>query len=219
MTTIRTNPFHDVWLFQIGAQPDQVNLGFGRWIVTALFLGLLAGSIVIAAREWRADPAQRSAAHGFTWLFRTMMGAMWFQGALWKLPFPRAPGFSYWPEQIAQTAPFEVHRDFAREVMLPLLPLFQAPVFLPELFMGITLMLGLMVRLSSALGILFVLHLWLGLYLHEHEWPWLFWFMIFTLGMFIIHSAGRSLGLDAALRREPPSWLKGRLARLYALAS
>lgn len=216
---MRTNPFYDVWLFLIGAQPDQVNLGFGRWIVTALFLGLLAGSIAIAVREWRADPAQRSAAHVFTWLFRTMMGAMWFQGALWKLPFPRSPGFSYWTEQIALTAAFEIHRDFAREVMLPLLPLFQAPVFLAELFMGATLMLGLAVRLSSALGILFVLHLWLGLYLHEHEWPWLFWFMIFTLGMFIIHNAGRSLGLDAAFRREPPSWLKGRLARLYALAS
>lgn len=184
-----------------------------------MFLGLLAGSFAIAVREWRADPAQRSAAHGFTWLFRTMMGAMWFQGALWKLPFPRAPGFSYWTEQIAQTAAFEVHRDFARDVMLPLLPLFQAPVFFAELFMGVTLMLGLVVRLSSALGILFVLHLWLGLYLHEHEWPWLFWFMIFTLAMFIIHHAGRSLGLDAAFRRDPPAWLKGRPARLYALAS
>jgi uncharacterized membrane protein YphA (DoxX/SURF4 family) len=216
---MRTNPFHDVWLFLIGAQPDQVGLGFGRWIVTPLFLGLLAGSIAIAAREWRADPAQRTAAHAVTWLFRTMMGAMWFQGALWKLPLPRSPGFSYWSEQIAQHAAFEFHRAIARDVMLPWLPLFQAPVFLVELFMGVTLMLGLAVRLSSAVGILFVLHLWLGLYLHPHEWPWLFWFMVFTLGLFIVHNAGRSLGLDAAFRRNPPAWLKGRLARLYALAS
>jgi uncharacterized membrane protein YphA (DoxX/SURF4 family) len=216
---MRTNPFYDVWLFLIGAQPDQVNLGFGRWIVTVLFLGLLAGSIAIAVREWRVDPAQRTAAHAVTWLFRTMMGAMWFQGALWKLPLPRSPGFHYWTEQLAEHAAFEFHRTIVRDVILPWLPVFQAPVFLLELSMGISLMLGFAVRLASAVGILFVLHLWLGLYLHPHEWPWLFWFMVFTLGLFIVHNAGRSLGLDATLRRSPPSWAKGRLGRLYALAS
>jgi hypothetical protein len=80
-----------------------------------------------------------------------------------------------------------------------------------------SLMLGLAVRLSRALAIAFVLQLWLGLYRVDIEWPWLFWFMVFTLGFFIAHGAGRSLGLDALLRREgrlsPPA------ARLHATVS
>jgi len=77
-----------------------------------------------------------------------------------------------------------------------------------------SLMLGFAVRLSSLLAIGFVLQLWLGLYLVSFEWPWLFWFMIFTLGWFIVHRAGRSLGLDAILIREgrvPARWY-GRAA-------
>lgn len=216
---MRTNPFQDTWLFLIGAQPDQVTLGIWRWLVVALFLGLLVGSAAIAMREWRADPAQRTAGHVFTWGFRTMMGAMWFQGALWKLPLPRSDGFFFWTGQIAENAAFEIHRAIARDIMLPYLPVFQGPVFLVEMFMAATLMLGFAVRFSSALGILFVLQLWLGLYRVSYEWPWLFWFMVFTLGMFIIHHAGRSLGLDATFRRQPPAWARGTIGRYYRLAS
>jgi hypothetical protein len=44
-------------------------------------------------------------------------------------------------------------------------------------------------------------------------------FMVFTLGMFIIHAAGRSLGLDALLRRGGAARPTGALGRVYALAS
>jgi hypothetical protein len=82
---------------------------------------------------------------------------------------------------------------------------------------AVSLMLGFAVRLSSFLAIGFVLQLWLGLYHVGHEWPWLFWFMVFTLGSFIVHRAGYSLGLDALLRRE--KHLEPRWSRLHALAS
>jgi len=214
---MRTDPFSDTWMFLMGQQPDQQALGIFGWVFLALFWALLIGSAGLAVVNWRADPAQRSAVHLWTWVARTMMGAMWFQGALWKLPFPQSPGFFHWTSQIVEHAAFGWHRALASEVMLPLLPLFQAVAFFGEMFFAISLMLGLAVRLSSLLAIGFVLQLWLGLYLVSFEWPWLFWFMIFTLGWFIVHRAGRSLGLDALLLRK--GTLAPPLARWHALAS
>jgi uncharacterized membrane protein YphA (DoxX/SURF4 family) len=214
---MRTDPFTDTFQFLIGQQPDQLTLGLFGWVFLALFWALLIGSVVIAVRNWQADPAQRSAVHLWTWVARTMMGAMWFQGALWKLPFPQSPGFFHWTSQIAEHAAFGWHRALAADVMLPLLPLFQAVAFFGEMAFAISLMLGLAVRLSSLLAIGFVVQLWLGLYRVSFEWPWLFWFMIFTLGWFIVHRAGRSLGLDALLLRE--NRLRPPLARWHALAS
>jgi hypothetical protein len=214
---MRTDPFTDTFMFLIGQQPDQQALGIFGWFFTLLFWVLLVGSIAIAARNWRTDPTQRSVTHAWTWIARTMMGAMWFQGSLWKLPLPQSPGFLHWTKQISENAAFAFHRAFAAEVMLPLLPLFQAVAFTAEMFFAVSLMLGFAVRLSSLLAIGFVLQLWLGLYRVDVEWPWLFWFMVFTLGMFIAHRAGYSLGLDALLQREKR--LDPRLARLHTLAS
>ena len=134
--------------------------------------------------------------------------------ALWKLPFPQSPGFFQWTSQIAEHAAFGWHRVLASDVMLQL---FQAIAFLGDMAFAISLMLGVAVRLSSLLAIGFVLQLWLGLYRLDFEWPWLFWFMVLTLGWFIVHRARRSLRLDALLLREarlaPPA------ARWHALAS
>jgi uncharacterized membrane protein YphA (DoxX/SURF4 family) len=154
---MRTDPFTDSFLFLIGQQPDQQVLGLFGWLFLALFWALLVGSIGLAVRNWRADPAQRSAVHLWTWFARTMMGAMWFQGALWKLPFPQSPGFFHWTSQIAEHAAFGWHRALATHVMLPLLPLFQAVAFSGEMFFAVSLMLGFAVRVSSLLAIGFVL--------------------------------------------------------------
>jgi uncharacterized membrane protein YphA (DoxX/SURF4 family) len=214
---MRTDPFTDTVMFLLGQQPDQQTLGFFGIVLTLFFWALLIGSVVIAARNWSADPAQRTAAHVWTWIARTMMGAMWFQGALWKLPLPESPGFLFWTTQISEHAAFGLHRLIAKEVMLPLLPLFQSVAFVSEMGFAICLMLGFGVRAASLLAIGFVLQLWLGLYHVDYEWPWLFWFMVFTLGWFIVHRAGRSLGLDAILLREgrvPAKW-----SRWYGLAA
>ena len=216
---MRTDPFHDTWLFLTGRSEDLLALGAARWLLVALFLGLLAASAWIARENWRRDPSQRTAAHLWTWLFRVLMGAMWFQGSLWKLPLPVSDGFTYWTGQIAESAAFAFHRDFARDVLLPNLHLLQPVVFLAEMSFAVSIILGFAVRLFSLLSIVFVLQLWLGLYHHPHEWPWLFMFMVFTLGLFAVHGAGRSLGLDALLRREGagrPAWAVGRL---YAMVS
>ena len=59
-----------------------------------------------------------------------------------------------------------------------------------------------------------------GLYTHPSEWPWEFIFIIVICWLFLINAAGRSLGLDAILRRLPAVLKSDSLiARLYRLAS
>ncbi len=213
---VRTNPFYDAWLFLIGATGDHEGSGV-RWPLTALFLVLLIASAWIAFRNWQQDPAQRTREHLATWFMRVMIGAMWFQGSLWKLPLPVSGGFRYWAQRLADDAAFEVHRWIARNVLLPLLPVIDPVVFLTELSLAVSFILGFLVRPMGVIGILFVTHLWLGLYHNEYEWPWLYVFLIFVQGFFVLTNAGKSLGLDALIARAAfaPFAGDGIVARLY----
>jgi uncharacterized membrane protein YphA (DoxX/SURF4 family) len=213
---MRTNPFYDAWLFLIGATDDHANSGVG-WLMTMLFLALLAGSVWIAWRNWQEDPAQRTKGHLATWFMRVMIGAMWFQGSLWKLPLPVSGGFAGWTEAIGKNAAFEVHKWIATNIFVPLLPVINPLVFLTELSLATAFILGFLVRPMAGIGMLFVIHLWLGLYHHPAEWPWLYIFLIFVQGFFLLTNAGKSLGLDARIARAPSGLFAGEggLARLY----
>src|SRR5262249_22670363 len=76
--------------------------------------------------------------------------------------------------------------------------------FVAEFTFAVSLILGLGVRLIGVLGIIFVLHLWLGIYRpgSPAEWPWEYIFLAIVMFMFALHAAGRSLRLDAWLRRN-----------------
>src|SRR5947207_11583484 len=76
---------------------------------------------------------------------------------------------------------------------------------------------GFMVRSMAVIGMLFVTHLWLGLYHHPAEWPWLYVFLIFVQGFFVLDAAGKSLGLDALIARAPFGPFRGSslIARIY----
>jgi hypothetical protein len=212
---MRTNPFYDAWLFIIGSTGDHEKLGAFKYVFVALFLVLLAASLWIAWSNWREDATQHSIAHVATWFCRVLIGCMWFQGCLWKLPLPVSDGFQFWAGQMAENAAFEFHRTLVTTVYLPYIKLIQPLVFLAEISFATSLILGFAVRLSGLLGALFALHLWLGLYLHSAEWPWNYVFLAVVMGLFAIHTAGRSLGVDALLKRHAgQTGLIGRFVRL-----
>ena len=216
------NPFTDLWQFLTAATPDHIELGSWRYFLGVLFVVLLIASVVIALRNWSRDPEQRSGRHFGTWLVRTLIGCMWFEGMLWKLPLPASSGLQYWTEQMASRAAFDVHRELVRDVLLPHLGWFGPLVFLAELTFAVSMMLGLGVRLVGALAILFVTNLWLGIYRpgDPAEWPWSYVFLMMLMFLFSLYAAGRSLGLDAWLRRENAAVREGRgfLGRLLHLA-
>ena len=201
---MRTDPFRDAVLFVLGNDDNYTPLGAFRWLLVLAFALLLIANLVLLALNWAADPAQRRARHLYIWLARTLVGAMWFQGSLWKLPLPVSGGFKYWMEQIAHNAAFPAMQALYADHLLPNLALLD-PV----------------ARLAGILAIAFAINIWLGVYHNSAEWPWQYMFLILLLGFLAQEAAGRSLGLDAVLRRRPVGVLAGTgaLARAYRLAS
>jgi hypothetical protein len=204
------NPFTDVWQFLTGTTSDHLHLGSWRYLVLALFWALLLASIAAAFRNWHEDSEQRSGRHLGIWLVRVLIGCMWFQGMLWKLPLPVSDGLQYWTEQESTNAAFEFHRTFLKDVVLPNMSIFGPIVFLAELAFATSMMLGLAVRLVGALAVAYVLQLWLGLYGNPSEWPWTYMFLAMLMFLFALDGAGRSLGFDAWLRRNVPAVRDGK---------
>lgn len=201
------NPFTDAWQFLIGATDDHLQLGAWRYLFVIAFLALLAGSFYFAFRNWQEDPSQRTGRALGIWVVRVLIGCMWSQSVLWKLPLPVSGGLQFWTEQMASRAAFEFHRELVENVILPNLHLLGPLVFLTELTLAVSFLLGLGVRFAGVLGMLFVLHLWLGIYLpgDPAEWPWSYVFLVMVMFLLVLDAAGRSLGLDAWLRRHVPA--------------
>lgn len=202
-----SNPFSDTWLFVTGQTADYEALGSWRYLFVGLFVVLMLASIAIAVRNWNEDPAQRTGTDLATWVMRVLVGAMWYQGMIWKLPLFTDNGLHYWMEQMAGRAAFEVHRDLVTNVYLPYFNVLNPIIFLAEFTFAVSLILGLGVRAVATVAVLFALHLWLGIYNDRgpgdpDEWPWSYIFLAMTHAMFALHAAGRSLGLDALLRRS-----------------
>ena len=179
---------------------------------TAVFWLLLIGSIVIAAYVASRLPEQRGGRHVARWVFRFLIGAMWWQQSLWKLPphytdQPDAPfgetGLAVWMKIMGQHASIPLQADFVNNIVLPNFYWFAPVVYAAEVLTGVSLMLGAFVRLFGIIGALQILNLWLGLYSAPHEWPWTYFFLLLLQLIFALDHYGRSLGVDALLTNRP----------------
>src|SRR4051812_47310188 len=168
---------------------------------TPVFWLLLLGSVVIAGLAWRVDPAQRNARAVGLWVLRVLVGCMWWQQTLWKIP-PHFDGLRYWMQQEADHAAVPLLSDFVSGLVLPYLSLFGPLVYLTELAIGVSLLLGLLSRAGALLGALMAINLWLGLYSADNEWPWTYMFLVIIQLRFVIDPPGRLLGADALILRR-----------------
>jgi hypothetical protein len=194
---VNHNPISDVIDFLL--QPG--------W-TTVVFWLLVIASIVIAGYVYRAMPAQRSLAHFGDWIFRLLIGCMWWQQTLWKLPpfytdHPDQPfgqtGLAYWMGVMGHSAAIPLQADFVNNVVLPHFYVFAPIVYALETLTAVSLILGLFVRFWAVIGALQILNLWLGLYNAEGEWPWTYFFLLVLQLIFAVHRYGRSLGCDALI--------------------
>ncbi len=189
---------------------------------TVVFWLLLLASIAIAIYVSRRIPGQRSIEHISNWVFRLLIGCMWWQQTLWKLPpfytdHPDQPfgetGLAYWMGQMGKSAAIPLQADFVNNIVLPHFYIFAPAVYALEVLTAVSLILGLFVRFWGFIGALQILNLWLGLYNAEGEWPWTYFFLLVVQLIFAVHHFGRSLGLDALIvaRLKTPRTLGGTI--------
>ena len=208
-------PITDLAQFLAAGTNDYNGLGAWKYLILLLFYALMAGSLVLAVINWQEDRAQRRGTVIYLWVTRILIGCMWFQGTLWKLPFGSHNGLYFWMEQMAGRAAFQVHRDFVTNVLLPNFAIVDPLVYLAELGFAAALVLGLCVRLASLGAVLFTLNLWLGIYIKRgpgdpDEWSWSYIFLAMLMGYFLVFAAGRALGADAWIRRHLAAVREGR---------
>ena len=174
---------------------------------TGIYWLLLLGSIAVAAYAWTNIENQRKPRYLCEWLFRFLIGSMWWEETLWKLPpyytdspsEPTTTGLYYWMTQMGKSASIPLQADFVNNIVLPHFYLFAPIVYSLEVLTAVSLILGLFVRLWGIIGALQILNLWLGLYSAPGEWPWTYFFLLLLQLMFALHQYGRSLGLDAII--------------------
>jgi uncharacterized membrane protein YphA (DoxX/SURF4 family) len=209
---MRVNPFVDTLDFLMQ-----------NWWPIYLFWLLLLGSIGIALVNLARDPGQRTGRHVWMWVMRLFLGGLWWQQTLWKLPptYTDSPdgvsgGLHYWIGEMIQHAAFSIQSWLVQHLIQPNFYVFAPQVYLTEVVIAISLMLGLFTRVGGILGALMATNLWLGLYRANYEWPWAYFFLILLQTTLTVYAAGRSLGLDAMLHRSNllGTKAKGSLARL-----
>ena len=191
---------------------------------TVIFWLLLLGSIAVAIHVYRTMPTQRTIEHVGNWVFRLLIGCMWWQQTLWKLPpfytdHPAQPfgetGLAYWMTVMGRSAAIPLQADFVNNIVLPHFYLFAPIVYAAEVLTAVSLILGIFLRFWGLIGALQILNLWLGLYNAEGEWPWTYFVLLVIQLIFALHHYGRSLGLDALIVAR---W-KGRRSLMGILAA
>ncbi len=85
---------------------------------------LVLASLAIAVYAFAAIPGQRRATHLWNWVFRFLIGCMWWQQTLWKLPpyytdHPDQPfgdtGLAYWMGLMGKSAAIPLQADFVNK--------------------------------------------------------------------------------------------------------
>ena len=175
---------------------------------TAVFWVLVLASLAIAVYAFAAIPDQRRTTHLWNWVFRFLIGCMWWQQTLWKLPpyytdHPDQPfgatGLAYWMGLMGKSAAIPQQAEFVNNIVLPHFYVFAPVVYSLEVLTAVSLMLGIFVRFWGVIGALQILNLWLGLYNAAGEWPWTYFFLLVLQLIFAVHHSGRSLGIDAVI--------------------
>lgn len=187
---------------------DVINFLLQPAWTTGVFWILGLASVAIAFYAFATIPSQRRATYICDYVFRFLIGAMWWQQTLWKLPpsytdHPEQPfgetGLAYWMGVMGKSAAIPAQADFVNNIVLPHFYLFAPLVYVLELFTAISLLLGIFVRFWGVIGALQILNLWLGLYNAQGEWPWTYFFLLLLMLIFALHRYGRRLGLDAII--------------------
>ena len=169
---------------------------------TAVYWVLLIASVAIASSAWQRDPSQRKPRVVGIALLRLVMGTMWWEQSLWKIP-PNFDGLIFFMKEIVAHSSIPLQAQMVDQLVVPNIWLFGPMVYGLEVLIGVSLMLGVFTRWFALLGLGMTLNLWVGLYSAPNEWPWTYGYLLVIQALFVIDPPGRCLGLDSA---NTPFW-------------
>lgn len=153
----------------------------------------------------------------FMAIARVIVGYMWFQQTLWKLPpdWGGPGGLRHFMEE-AGTYAVPWFRAFVNGVVLPHFGLFAPQVWAGETVIAISLVFGLFGRLGGIMAGVMGINLYFAQSRVPGEWYWTYVFIALLGFIFGFSRAGRVWGLDALLvpRVTKLSAERPRLARV-----
>lgn len=137
---------------------------------------------------------------------RAIIGVLWLFSLRWKLPpdfMPaEGPGLMDWLQLEVTHAAFPLYGLLVEQIVLPNFTLFAWLIFLTELAVGLSLLIGAFTRLGALLGLGLSLNLGIGLLEVPGEWPWSYAMLAMWHGLFLVTGAGRVWGLDGLGRQN-----------------
>lgn len=152
------------------------------------------------------DSFQKNTYLGYLAIVRIFVGYHFFQVAWAKLSSGFLSG-SALPQLLASAAdsPFDWHRQFIFGVVVPHPQFFSYLVCFGELAIGVSLVLGCFVRLSSLFGAIHNFNIYLAIGIpHGGATLGLNRLFIVCLLVFAVAGAGRALGIDGVLKKRFP---------------
>jgi thiosulfate dehydrogenase [quinone] large subunit len=137
-------------------------------------------------------------------LLRVYLGVIFLIAAIPKVMEDFTPGLTAFLQRRAMEQSHLFYRQFLQEVVLPNAWLFAGLVTWGELLVGVSLILGLMTRLSATVALLLSLNSMFA----NGAWPWTpsshdAAFAAMSLAL-VMGAAGRTFGLDSILARRWP---------------
>ena len=166
----------------------------------------MVGSLVAFLNEAR----KRKAAGLPLGITRIVIGILWYQQLLWKMPpdFGRDSnsGLWYWMNVMGTYSIWPPHQTFVEQVAIPSFYLFAWLTLLQETAIAISLILGLFTPMGALLATIASINLALGLWRAPDEWYWTYLMLIALSALFLFTRAGRNLGVDQILAR----WLQNK---------
>jgi thiosulfate dehydrogenase [quinone] large subunit len=137
-------------------------------------------------------------------ILRVYLGVVFLVAALPKVQRDVTPEFVGFLNQVALQRGHSFYQQVVQSVVLPNAGAFAVLVSWGELLVGVTLILGVLTRFSSALALLLALNYMFA----KGAWFWSPWsndaaWAAISLAL-LIGAAGRTLGLDALLARRWP---------------
>ena len=141
---------------------------------------------------------------------------MWWLQAEWKGPpdwgcgAAGDSGLCDWLGREIASPLIPAYGEFLSGFVVPNLAWTGAIIWASEVFIAVSLILGLFTRLGAMIGTIISVNLLVGLWAVPHEWYWTYVFLIFVNFFFVLTRAGRWLGLDALIvsRLSPSSPLR-----------